>query len=132
EALRGHEGGRLGIDRRPASARAGRPVYAPAGSAEVQATWIEHVDGDRVAQHVDIAVALRQTLGKRLPLVAASATAVHTQLALGRIVFRVARNRDDVDGVRLVRVHVNWEAEVSRQVAADLVPRLAGIVAPHA
>ena len=44
---------------------------------------------------------------------------------------RVALDRHHVDGVRLVRVHVDREAEVGRQVAADLVPRLAGVVAAH-
>ena len=43
----------------------------------------------------------------------------------------VARDRDDVDGVRLVRMHGDREAEVGRQVPADLVPRLASIVAAH-
>ena len=37
----------------------------------------------------------------------------------------------DVDRLRLVGVHVDREAEVGRQVAADLVPRVAGVVAAH-
>src|SRR5262249_17864331 len=37
----------------------------------------------------------------------------------------------DVDGLRLVRVDLDREAEVGRQVAADLVPGLAGVVAAH-
>ena len=115
----------------PAVPSVGRSVHLPAGGAEVQAAGIERVDGHRVAQHVDVAVALRQTLRQRLPLVAARAAAVHAQLALGRIVFRVARDRDDVDGVRLVRVHLDREAEVGRQVPADLVPRRAGVIATH-
>ena len=44
---------------------------------------------------------------------------------------RVALDRDDIDCVRLVRVHVDREPEVGRQVSADLVPRLARIVAAH-
>ena len=44
---------------------------------------------------------------------------------------RVALDRHDVDGLRLVRVNVDREAEIGRQVAADLVPRLAGVVAAH-
>ena len=44
---------------------------------------------------------------------------------------RVARDRHNVDGVWLVRVHVDGEPEVARQVAADLVPRLASVVAAH-
>src|SRR5512144_307967 len=44
---------------------------------------------------------------------------------------RVALYRYDVHGVRLVRVDVDGEPEVARQVAADLVPGLAGVVAAH-
>src|SRR5438128_3905188 len=43
----------------------------------------------------------------------------------------VTLNRNDVDGVWFVRVHVDREAEVGRQIAADLPPRLAGVVAAH-
>ena len=45
--------------------------------------------------------------------------------------FRVALDRHDIDRLRLVRVHVDHESEVGRQVAADLLPQLAGVVAPH-
>ena len=44
---------------------------------------------------------------------------------------RIALDRHDVDRFRLVRVHVDRKAEVGGQVAADLVPRLAGVVAAH-
>ena len=37
----------------------------------------------------------------------------------------------DVDGLGLVGVDVDDEAEVGRQVAADLVPVVAGVVAAH-
>ena len=43
----------------------------------------------------------------------------------------VALDRDDIDGVRLVGVNVDRETEVGRQVAADLPPGLAGVVAAH-
>src|SRR2546428_621431 len=43
----------------------------------------------------------------------------------------VTLNRNDVDGVWFVRVDVDREAEVGRQIAADLPPRLAGVVAAH-
>ena len=45
--------------------------------------------------------------------------------------FRVALDRNDVDGFRLVRMNADREAEVGRQVAADLVPRIAAIIAAH-
>jgi len=39
--------------------------------------------------------------------------------------------RDDVDGLRLMRVHIDGEAEVGGQVAADLGPGVAGVIAAH-
>src|SRR5262249_61269079 len=69
--------------------------------------------------------------GRPPPLVPAAAAPVDAELALGRVVLGVALDRDDVDRVRLVRVDVDREAEVTREVAADLLPRLSRIVAPH-
>ena len=43
----------------------------------------------------------------------------------------VAGDRHHVHGVRLVRVHADGEPEVGREVAADLVPRAAGVVGAH-
>src|SRR5262245_32100947 len=40
---------------------------------------------------------------------------------------RVALNRDDVDGVRLVRVDIDHETEIRRQIPADLFPGIAGV-----
>ena len=118
-------------DRRPVVAGIGRGVHLPAGGAEIDAAGIEGIDGHRIAQHVDVAIALRQAVGQRLPLVSTAAAAVDAQLAVGRIVLRVALDRHNVDGLRLVRVHVDRKAEVARQVAADFAPHLATIVAPH-
>ena len=113
----------------PAIAGIGRRVHLAAGGAEIDAALIERVDRHRVAQHVHVAVLLRQAFGERLPLVAAGAAAVDAQLAVGRIVLGVALDGNDVDGFRLVRVNVDDEAEVGRQVAADFVPVVAGVVA---
>ena len=55
--------------------------------------------------------------------------AIDAQLGLGRIMLGVALDRDDVDGVRFVCVDFDRESEIGRQVAADLVPVFAGIVA---
>src|SRR5207244_1719163 len=57
--------------------------------------------------------------------------AMDAQLALGGNVLGVALDRHNVDGIRLVRVDGDREAEVGRQVPADLVPRLAAVVAAH-
>ena len=70
----------------PAVARIGGGIDLAAGGAEVDAASIERVDGHGVAQHVHVAVALRQAFGQRLPLVAAGAAAIDAQLAVGRIV----------------------------------------------
>ncbi len=44
---------------------------------------------------------------------------------------RIARDGDYVNRFRLVRVHVDHEAEIGRQVAADLVPGIASVVGAH-
>jgi hypothetical protein len=124
-------GRQVAHDRLPVVARVRRDVDLAAGGAEVHAAGIERVDRHRVAQHVHVAVFLRQAVGQRLPGVAAGAAAVHAQLALGRVVLRVALDRHDVDGVRFVRVHRHGETEIAGQIAADLEPRVAGIVAAH-
>jgi hypothetical protein len=46
-------------------------------------------------------------------------------------VLRVALDRDDVDGVRLVGVYGDGEAEIAGQVTADLLPGVAGVVTAH-
>src|SRR5207342_2412831 len=99
--------------------------------AEVYAAGIKLVHRHGVAQHVDIAIALRETVGESLPLVASGTTAVDAQFSFRRVMFRVALDGHDVDGFRLVRVDVDDKAEVRGQVAADFVPVVAGIVAAH-
>src|SRR5206468_1718735 len=82
----GAYGRKIAYDGCPAVPGVRREVHLPAGGAEVHAALVERVDGHRVAQHVDVAVALRQAFREPLPLVAAGAAAVHAQLPLGRIV----------------------------------------------
>ena len=91
----------------------GRDVDLAAGRAEVHAAGVERVDGHRVAQDVDVAVALGEALGQRLALVAPGPAAVDAQAAVGRVVLGVALDRNDVDGLRLVGVDLDGEAEVS-------------------
>ncbi len=45
--------------------------------------------------------------------------------------FRVALDRHHVDRLRLVRVNVNHKSEIRRQIAADFLPGIAGIIAAH-
>src|SRR5213592_2994121 len=109
-----------------------RPTCTPVRrGAEIHTALIERVDGHRVAQHVHVAVLLWQAFGQRLPLVSALSAAVHAQLPVGHVMLGITLDGDDVDGLRLVRVHVDHEAEVGGQVAADLVPRVAGVVRAH-
>ena len=75
-------GRKIADDRRPVVAGVGRCVHLAAGGAEINAALIERIDRHGVAQHVDVAVALRQAFGERLPLVAAGAAAVDAQLAV--------------------------------------------------
>ena len=44
------------------SAGVGRRVHLAAGGAEIDAAGVERIDGHGVAQHVDVAIALRQAL----------------------------------------------------------------------
>src|SRR5581483_571975 len=74
---------------------------------------------------------LRQPAGEWLPVVPAGAAAVHPQSALWRVMLRIAGDGNDVNGVRLVGVHIDDEAEVGRQIAADLLPRLASVIGAH-
>ncbi len=103
----------------------------PAGGAEIDAAFIERVEGHRFAQNVHVTVVLRQAFGKCLPLVPARPAPVDAQLAIGWKVLRVALDGDDVDGLRLMGVNVDHEPEVCGQVAADLMPRVASVVAAH-
>src|SRR5439155_4207499 len=84
-----------------------------------------------IAQHVHIAILLWQPLLKRLPFVAAAAATEHPQLSVGRKMLGVALDRHYVNSLRLVGVHVDYKAEISWQIAADLSPIIAGIVAAH-
>src|SRR4030095_13615335 len=85
--------------------------------------------GHGIAQHVYVTVALRQTLCERFPFVAARFAAVDAQFPVKRKMFGVALDRHDVDSLWLMRVNVDRETEVGRQIAADLMPRLAGVIA---
>src|SRR6267378_5084038 len=98
-------------NRGPAVSRVGRGVYLPAAGAEIYAALVERIDGHGIAQHVDVAVALRQAFGQRLPLVSAGAAAEYAQLAIWNKVFRIALDGDDVNGFRLVRVNVDYKPE---------------------
>src|SRR5205085_12003924 len=89
------------------------------------------VGGDGVAEHVEVAIALRQAVGERLPRIAGAAAAEGPQLGVGREVLAITLDGDDVDGFRLVGVHVDDEAEVGGQVAADFLPVVAGVVTTH-
>ena len=105
----------------PGVAGIGRGIDLAAGGAEIDAARVERIDGHRVAQHVDVTIALRQTVRERLPFVAAGPAAIDAQFSVGRKMLGVALDRDDVDRLRLVGVDVDREAEIGRQIAAHFV-----------
>ena len=74
---------------------------------------------------------MRQALGERFPFVSAGSAAVDAQLSIQRKVLAIALDRNHVDRFRLVRVNVDHEAEIGGQIAADLLPQVAGVVAAH-
>ena len=76
-----------------------------AGGAEINAAIIESIDGHGIAQDVDIAILLRETLGERLPLVASGAAAVNAQLAFVDVVLAVALDGDYLNCLGQVGVH---------------------------
>ena len=78
-------GRKIADDGSPVVSSIGRCVYLSSGRSEVHPALVERIDGHRIAQHVDIAVALRQTFRKRLPLVSTGPTAIDAQLSIGRI-----------------------------------------------
>ena len=45
--------------------------------------------------------------------------------------FRVALDRDNIDRLRLVRVNIDHKSEIRRQIPADFLPVIAGIIAAH-
>src|ERR1019366_876382 len=115
----------------PAVSGIGGGIYLSAAGAEIHSAFVERIDGHGVAQHVDVAVALRQAFGERLPLVSSAAAAEHSQLAIWNKMLRVALDGDYVDGLRLAGVHVDDEPEIGRYIATDFLPRLARVVAAH-
>src|SRR5690606_32346330 len=83
-------GGKVPNERHPCVAAIGRPVHLAAGGTEIDSARVEGVDRHRIAQHVDIAMALRQPVRERLPFVASCAASIYPQLTIGRIMFGVA------------------------------------------
>ncbi len=115
----------------PGIAGVGGNVDLAAAGAEVDAAGIEGVYRHGVAEDVDVAIALREAFGERFPLVAAGLAAVDAEFAVGNEVFAVAFDGRDVDCFGLMGVDVDYEAEISGEVAADFVPEVAGVVAAH-
>ncbi len=127
----GEDGGEVVSDSLPGVAGVGGAVDLAACCAEVDAAVVEGVYGHGVAEDVDVAVLLREAARERLPVVAAGAAAEDLQLAVEGEVFGVALDGDDVNGLGLVGVDVDDEAEVGREIAGDFGPVVAGVVGAH-
>ena len=68
-------------NRCPAVSGIGGGVDLAAGGAEVHTALVERVDCHGVAQHVDVAILLRQAFGERLPLISSRTAAKDAKLA---------------------------------------------------
>src|ERR1700730_15731522 len=123
--------GRVRHDGVPAVSGVRRCIHLPAGRPEVDPGRIQRVDRHCIAQDVDVAAGLWQAVRKRSPLIDTGPAAVDAQLAVGRNVLGVAFDRDDVDRLGLVRVDVDRESEVRREVPTDFAPRVARVVGAH-
>ena len=73
---------------------------------------VERINSHGIAQHIDIAVTLGQTVCQRFPFVATCPATVDPQLSIGREMLGVALDRDDVDRFRLVRMDIDRESEI--------------------
>src|SRR5690606_32004490 len=124
-------GGQVPDDGHPGIARVGGDVHLSARSSEIDSARVEGVDRHRIAQHVDIAIALRQTYRQRVPFVASVAASIVPQLTIGRIMFGVAFYGDDVYRFRYVGMYIDDKSKVGGKVAADLAPGFTGIIAAH-
>src|SRR5262245_10112886 len=98
----------------PRIAAVRRTINLTARRSEINAAFIEGIHGHRVAQHIHVAILLRQTLRQRFPFVTACLAAIHAQLSVERKMLGVALDGHNVNGLWLVRVNVNREAEVGR------------------
>ena len=109
-------------DRSPTVAAVGGGVDLTSSGAEINAAGVERIDSHGIAQDVYVTVALRQAVRERLPFVSTCPAAINAKLSVEWKVFGVALDGDYVNRFGFVGVHVDDEAEVSGQVAADFVP----------
>src|SRR4051812_1030896 len=120
-------------DLAPCLSLVGACEHLAGARAEVDARDVVLVDRHALAQAPEVRVLLRQPLPHVLPARAAVARAPDGRLAVVHDAAVAAVDRDDVEGLAVVRVRRRREPEVTRQPFGDLVPRLAGIVgAVHA
>src|SRR5262245_21563941 len=84
--LHRQDGREISNNGNPVVAGIGRAVDLAAGRAEIHAARIKGVDGHRVAEHVYVAVTLRQALGERFPVSPAGAASIDAEPSVGRIV----------------------------------------------
>src|ERR1700722_15411049 len=100
-----------------------------AARAEVESGGIEAVGRERVAQHGEIAVAIRKSLAERLPRFAGVTRAPYFDRAFERHAKGVGLERDQVRGIAAARMRDQRKAELRRQSIVDVDPRIAAVVA---
>src|SRR5262249_36962404 len=106
--------GQISNNRSPRVSCVRGPIDLSTSCAEVNAAFVERIDRHRIPQHIYIAVGLRKTLRKRLPIIAASPAPGYRQLAVKREMLRIALDGNYVNRLRLVCVNVDHKAEVGR------------------
>src|SRR4051812_23151183 len=94
----------------------------PGARAEVDAGTVVLVDRHPLAQDAEVGILLRQSLAHVLPARASVTRAPDGRLAVVHDAAVAAVDRDDVEGLAIVRVCGGREPEVARQALGDLVP----------
>src|SRR3954449_4148548 len=89
------------------------------------------MDAHSAAQHVDITILLRESIGEGFPFIPSGSAAVNAELAVGREMFRVALDWDDEDSLRFVGMDRDWKTEIRGQIAAHFAPGIAPVIASH-
>src|SRR5579862_8371683 len=122
-----HSGQPVG-DRIPAFSLVTRREQLSAASAEIEPRGIEPVRHERVAQHREIAVAIRQSLAEGFPRFARVARAPHLDRALERHAKNIRLERYQVRGIAAVWMRDQRKAKLGRQPLMDIDPRIAAVV----
>src|SRR5258708_20317258 len=85
--------------------------------------------GHAVGQHGLQSVLLRKPPGEALPRFTAVACAVHAQLALRSAAILVGFHRNDISGIRVMRMDDDRKSKIRRHAVGDALPGVAAVIA---